>query len=426
MDDFTLVIFGITSTLAQIKLIPTLYDLVADSQTGSNFSVIGVGRTPMDHSSFHSFIQKVLRTPNRHHTHPIDEKVEQQLLTHLSYLPADLTNQESFASIKKLIKSSPTSTNRLFYLATFPSLYHSIFQNLKSVGLTGQKRGWTRVLIEKPIGTDRDSARSLNTMLSEYFVEDQIFRLDHYLGKETLHAILKFRFEHSELESTINSEHVDHIQITAAEDFGIGQRGSYYDVSGAIKDVGQNHLLQMIALATMEKPNKFTNELITQARVNVLNNLVPNPTSLVLGQYEGYRDEPSVGQDSLTETYFAFKTTLDNDRFMGVPIYVRGGKYLSKTVTEIKIIFKNKNVHTYHIGPEKENTKDAYERLILDALRGDQTYFNDAEEVDAQWAFTDTLLAQKHGVQPTIYPRGSWGPCEADELLQKDGRSWII
>jgi glucose-6-phosphate 1-dehydrogenase len=447
MEPFTLTIVGITSNLAQIKIIPTLYDLVAESKVSDDFSVIGVGRTPMDQQSFHAFISKTLRAKNRHHTHGIDPVVEQKLLSHLSYLPADLTNPESFVKLKELIKSSPHSKNRMYYLATFPSLYETIFHNLKSVGLTGQKNGWTRLVIEKPIGTDRDSAKALNDLLAEYFVEDQVFRLDHYLGKETLHDVLDFRFNQSPHESKITHEFVDHIQVSALEDFGIGLRGPYYDQNGAIKDVGQNHLLQMIALATMNKPSEFTNELVTQERVSILKNLVPDPETLVLGQYEGYHQEPSVGETSLTETYFAFKTSIDNDRFSGVPIYVRGGKYLTLTCTEIVIVFKNTDKLIYRIGGAEEGitlvngttgekttytpthgheAPDAYERLLLDALNGDQTFFNDANEVDAQWVFTDALLTQKHGMQPEIYKRGTWGPKAADNLLSKDGRSWLI
>jgi glucose-6-phosphate 1-dehydrogenase len=443
MEPFTLIIFGITSNLAQIKLIPTLYDLVASREFSSDFTVIGVGRTPMDQASFTSFIGQVLRSQNRHHTHAIDSAIERKLLSHLTYLPIDLTSPDSYVHLKTLIKANPHSKNRMIYLATYPSLYNSIFSQLKSVRLTGQKNGWTRVLIEKPIGSDRDSAAQLNEMLAGYFVEDQIFRLDHYLGKETLHDILKFRFENGVLESNIQATHLDHIQVTAAEDFGIGLRGSYYDQNGALKDVGQNHLLQMIALATMAQPREFTNDLVTQERVNILTNLVPEPDTLVLGQYQGYHSEPHVAKDSDTETYFAFRTSIDNDRFMGVPIYVRGGKYLQATSTEVKIVFKNTNVLTYRISaqggiilntpnsstqfikPRTGDEPDAYQRLMLDALAGDQTYFNDAAEIDAQWAFTDSLLAQKHGMQPIVYPRGSWGPKEADELIARDGRAWL-
>lgn len=444
MEPFTLVIVGITSNLAQIKLIPTLYDLVAADKVGLDFSVIGVGRTLMDQSAFANFISKTLRTKNRHHTHEIDPTIEQKLLSHLSYLSADLTDKNSFIELKNLVKASPNSTNRLFYLATFPSLYETIFRNLKAVGLTGQKNGWTRLVIEKPIGTDRDSASALNNLLTEYFIEDQIFRLDHYLGKETLHDILDFRFKRSPFEKVLDSNHVDHIQVTALEDFGIGLRGPYYDQNGAIKDVGQNHLLQMIALATMDKPTQLSNKLVTLERINVLKNLIPEPNSLVLGQYEDYHSEPSVGTESPTETYFAFKTMIDNDRFCGVPIYVRGGKYLRTTATEIIIVFKNTDKLIYRIGPSEgitfikggngEKTEyatshendapDAYERLLIDAMKGDQTFFNDADEVDAQWIFTDSLIENKHKLIPEIYSRGTWGPETANLLIERDGRHW--
>jgi glucose-6-phosphate 1-dehydrogenase len=251
----------------------------------------------------------------------------------------------------------------------------------------------------------------------------------------------------------MNKQYIDHIEITAAEDFGIGLRGSYYDQNGAIKDVGQNHLLQMIALAMMDAPATFTDKAVTAERVKVLRNLIPDVDSLVIGQYEGYHQEKDVAPGSDTETYFSFTTTLNNDRFRGVPIHVRGGKYLSRTATEIAIVFKNTlprifshlnsgsepNILIYRIQPNEgivlkimtkkpgheqileesymqycyprtTNLPDAYERLLVDALRGDQTFFNDADEVDAQWAFTDQLIAAKHGMSPTIYSKGSWGP----------------
>ncbi len=466
MDSFTLVIFGITSNLAQIKLIPTLYDLAKGDYLPKNFSIIGVGRTVMDQEAFKVYISKTLRAPNRHHTHPIDPDIEERLLAHLTYLSADLTDIKNYETLKGMIGQGEHQ-NRMFYLATFPSLFDAIFRNLKSTGLTDQTHGWCRLLIEKPIGTDRDSAAKLNNLLAEYFTEDQIFRLDHYLGKETLQNILTFRFGNGILEPLMTAEHIDHIQVTAAEDFGIGLRGSYYDQNGAIKDVGQNHLLQMIALTTMDSPSKFNNREVTDKRIDILKNLTPEPESLVLGQYEGYHDEKDVAKDSDTETYFAFRTHINNDRFRGVPIYVRGGKFLARTATEVAIVFKNTtnrifahletgtepNILIYRIQPNegivlKMVTKkpghelkleesymqycyphsvdlpDAYERLIVDALKGDQTFFNDAAEVDAQWAFTDPLIAKKHGTTPTIYARGSWGPKETDTMIEKDGHCW--
>lgn len=466
MDSFTLVIFGITSNLAQIKLIPTLYDLVKGEYLDCDFKIIGVGRKNYSPAEFKQYISATLRAPNRHHTHPIEAAVEAKLLNHLTYLPADLTDPKSYQKLSQMIDQKSACHNRMFYLATFPSLFESIFTHLKSAGLTNQNNGWARLLIEKPIGTDRDSASALNSLLTKYFTEDQIFRLDHYLGKETLQNILTFRFSNGILEPLMNAEHIDHIQVTASEDFGIGLRGSYYDQNGAIKDVGQNHLLQMIALSTMDAPAAFTDESVTGERVKLLQNLVPEPDTLVLGQYEGYHGEKDVAKGSDTETYFAFRTHIQNERFKNIPIYVRAGKYLARTATEVAIVFKNSperifshlksgldpNILIYRIQPSEgivlkimtkqpghqlaleesymqfcyphKDLPDAYERLIVDALRGDQTFFNDAAEVDAQWAFTDPLIAAKHGVTPLIYPRGSWGPKAADELMEKDGHCW--
>lgn len=448
MDSFTLVIFGITSNLAQIKLIPTLYDLVAGGAIDSDFSVIGVGRTAMNQAQFNSFISKTLRTPNRHHTHAIDEKIESTLLSKLHYLSADLTDPDSYQELRNQIKNLGHK-NLMIYLATFPFLYSTIFNELHSAGLTKSSiDSWTRVMIEKPIGSDRSSAQQVNNLITKYFKEDQIFRLDHYLGKETLQNILTFRFGNGILEPLMTSEHIDHIEVTAAEDFGIGNRGSYYDQNGAIKDVGQNHLLQMLALATMDKPKKMSNEEITKERVKVLQNLAVDPSSLIIGQYDGYLCEKDVAPNSSVETYFSFKTTLNNDRFRGVPIYVRGGKFLARTATEVAIIFKDSpNVLIYRIQPNegivlKIMTKkpghtlqleesymqfcyphgvdlpDAYEKLIIDALYGDQTYFNDANEVDAQWAFTDPMIQAKHGMTPIIYDKGSWGPADDINWLE--------
>jgi len=445
MDNFTLVIFGITSNLAQIKLIPTLYDLVKGQYLNPSFRVIGVGRKEMDPTQFKEYVSHTLATPNRHHTHSIDPKIETDLLSRLTYFPADLTDPTSYQKLSSLLLAK---TNRMFYLATFPSLFATIFKHLKASGLTDQKTSWARLLIEKPIGHDASSAGQLNQLLTQYFSEDQIFRLDHYLGKETLQNILTFRFSNGILEHLMNKEHIREIQVTATEDFGIGGRGSYYDQNGALKDVGQNHLLQMIALSLMDQPRVLSNQGITAERVKVLTHLVADPSSLIIGQYEGYQNEKDVAEGSLTETYFAFQAELNNDRFRGVPIYVRGGKYTTRTATEVAIIFKNSpNVLIYRIQPNegivlKIVTKkpgsaldltqsymqycyphdvdlpDAYENLIIDALRGDQTFFNDADEVDAQWTIIDPLVERTHRLKPIIYPRGSWGPPSETNWLE--------
>ena len=466
MDSFTLVIVGTTSNLAQLKLIPTLHDLVASGHMPSDYRLIGIGRTQMDHAGFAEFVDRVLHTPNRHHTHDIDPKIQTELMSHLTYLPADLTSPDSYTLLAETLKDTPS--NRLFYLATFPSLYESIFNNLKTAGLIHESKGsWVRLMIEKPIGHDEDSARELNTLLTSHFREDQLPRPDHYLGKETLQNILTFRFGNGLLEPLMNSQYIDHIQVTAAEDFGIGSRGSYYDQNGALKDVGQNHLLQMIALATMDAPVSYKTQDIMAKRVESIESLVPEPNSLVLGQYEGYLKEQDVSPLSVKDTYFAFRTHLTSTRFANVPIYVRGGKKLARTATEISIVFKNSaervlshlpggsapNVLIYRIQPNEgivlkmltkvpghelkveeaymqycyprdKDLPDAYERLIIDAIHGDQTFFNDSREVEAQWRFTDELYTAVTGT-PELYSSASWGPTGSDAMIQKDGRTWL-
>ncbi|MFH1244842.1 MAG: glucose-6-phosphate dehydrogenase [bacterium] len=467
MDSFTLVIIGITSNLAQIKLIPTLYDLIAGHNLPPKTTILGIGRTPLDQTAFATYIDQVLHAPNRHHTHPIDPQIQAQLISHFRYLPLDLTNSRSYQTLKQEITDKPG--NLLYYLATFPSLYASIFASLKNHALlTESPNHWVRLLIEKPIGTDQSSARELNNLLTSHFREDQIFRLDHYLGKETLQNILTFRFGNCLLEPLMNSQYVDHIQVTASEDFGIGGRGNYYDQNGALRDVGQNHLLQMIALATMDAPDSYSTKDIMDKRIEAISALTPLPRSLVVGQYESYLKEKDISSLSLRETFFAYKTELTQTNFAHVPIYVRGGKKLKKTATEISLVFKKSqnrklshleggdlpNILTYRIQPNEgivlkimtkalghtfklqesylqycyphnQDLPDAYERLIVDAIKGDQTFFNDAAEVDAQWAFTDQLLLDLN-TPPLIYPDGSWGPIEADAMIAQDGRSWLI
>lgn len=466
LDSFSLVIVGITSNLAQIKLIPTLYDLAAGGYLPEDYQIIGIGRTNYTQLQFNDFINKTLSTPNRHHTHPIDPTIVKQLFSHLTYLAADLTTNDSYNDLSTILKKSPP--NRLFYLATFPSLYSTIFTKLKEKGLITQtKNSWVRLMIEKPIGHDKDSASELNNLLTSHFTEDQIFRLDHYLGKETLQNILTFRFGNGLLEPLMDPNYIDHLEITATEDFGIGQRGSYYDQNGALRDVGQNHLLQMIALSTMDAPASYSTSDIMTQRVKAITSLVPEPKTLVLGQYIGYKDEKDVSPLSNTDTYFAFRTHLTSTRFAGIPIYVRGGKKLAQTATEIVVVFKNSqirrlshlpggntpNVLIYRLQPNEgivikmltkvpghelkveesymqycypkgKDLPDAYERLLIDAIRGDQTFFNDSLEVEAQWAFADQLTGTTPNI-PTLYQPGSWGPKEADQMIQKDGRSWL-
>lgn len=459
MDSFVLIIFGITGNLAQIKLIPALYDIAEKGFLPSDSTVIGTARKPMSQKDFEAYFHSVLHSENKHHKHEIKDEVFLRLCKNLHYLDGHLDNTNFYIKLKKTLKDlgkrGRKCQNKIFYLATYPDLYETIFKNLKKSGLGRQANGWTRVIIEKPIGFDLKSARDLNKVLTKYFSEDQIYRLDHYLGKETLLNVLTFRFSNGIFEPLINKKYVDHIQITAAEDFGIGMRGGYYDSVGALKDVGQNHLLQMVAIATMEKPKSYSNEDITAERIKILKNLVPIPEKVVLGQYSGYTKEPNVDPNSIKDTYFAFKTEIKNPRFSGIPIYVRGGKNLKKWVTEISVIFKTGNVLIYRIQPNEGivmtiKTKkpghekaledeymqfcyrvdpsghylvDPYERLLFDAISGDQTNFNDAKEVEAEWEFIDAL--EKKLPKIIEYKIGSWGPKEADKLIEADGRKWL-
>ena len=468
MESLSLVIFGITSNLAQIKLIPAFYDMAEKDLLPENISIIGIARSPKTQAEFIKYIHEVLHQENKHHKHPINEQTFNKLAKTLHYLNGHLDNLSFYPKLKKYI-GKPNSKNVIYYLATYPDLYHHIFENIQKNGLNKQSKGFVRLMIEKPIGNDLESAKQLNQLLKKYFSEDQVYRLDHYLGKETLQNILTFRFGNGIFEPLINKEFIDHIQITASEDFGVGERGGYYDSVGALKDVGQNHQLQMLAFATMDAPSEFTNEAVTKQRLKILENLKPLPDKLVLGQYQDYTKEKNVSPTSQTDTFYAYKTEINNDRFKGVPIYIRAGKMLAQTITEISIIFKNptnrlfKNLdcgnepnvliyriapnegivlkvlvkhpghklkldpeymqYCYRVDPHFHGLPDPYEKLISDVIRGDQTFFNDAQEVQAQWKFIDPYVEQSKN--PIIYQPGSWGPKEVDKLIAADGRTWL-
>lgn len=470
MDSFALIIFGITGNLAQIKLIPVLYDMAEKGLLPENMSVIGIGRRAMSPQEFINYFHQTLNLQNIHHQHEIKKKVFEELAKRLHYVSGHLDNPEFYPELKRFLnKLGKHCDNRIYYLATYPELYHHVFENLNKMGMNKQNHGWARLMVEKPIGHNLQSSKDLNKLLLKYFSENQIYRLDHYLGKETIQNILTFRFSNDIFEPMVNKDYIDHIQITASEDFGIGKRGGYYEQVGALKDVGQNHQLQMLAFSTMDAPTEFTNKAVTEERIKILQKLIPLPNKVVFGQYEGYTKEENVDPKSKVDTFYALKAYINNERFKDVPIYIRAGKKLNQTVTEISIIFKNPvnrlfkgltggdepNVLIYRIQPNegivlKISTKtpghkveleseymqfcyrldlhshyipDPYERLLIDTIRGDQTFFNDAEEVEAQWAFTDPL-AKRRG-KPHIYKPGTWGPKEADKLLEEDGRAWL-
>lgn len=472
MDSFVFVIFGITSNIARKYSIPVLYDMVEKNLLPDDMVIIGNARSPMSKSEIENYVKQVLNSENLHHKHQIKDEIFQKLAKKIHYIDGHLDDANFYPRLKEKINNLTKNTNChniIYYLATYPDLYQHIFSNLQKNEMSKQDKGWVKLMIEKPIGTDLKSAKIINKLLLEYFTEDQIFRIDHYLGKETLQNILTFRFANGFFEPLINKDYIDHIQITATEDYGIGNRGGYYDTVGALKDVGQNHLMQMLSFATMDAPAEFTNRAVTDQRVKILKSLVPEKGKIVFGQYQGYKKEPNVNPNSQTDTFFALKTEIKNSRFKNVPIYIRAGKKLNQTITEISIIFKNfenrlfKNLtggmtpnvliyriqpnegivlriltkkpgHTveldeeymqycYKLNPNEHTIPDPYEKLILDVFRGDQTFFNDATEVEAQWEFIDPLIAAKKQIHP--YKPGSWGPKEADQLLEQDGRKWL-
>ncbi|MBI2315139.1 glucose-6-phosphate dehydrogenase [Candidatus Daviesbacteria bacterium] len=461
-NKLNLIIFGITGNLAQIKLIPVLYDMAEKGLLPENMTIVGIARKPMTQSQFQDYFYEVLTSENIHHKHEIKKDIFEKLCQKLHYLAGSADDPKLYEQLKKY------SGNKIYYLATYPELYKSIFDHLQKNGLNIQNHDWVRLMVEKPIGYDLKSAHEINTLLLQYFSEDQIYRLDHYLGKETLQNILSFRFANDIFEPLINASFIDHIQITALEDFGVGKRGGYYDLVGALKDVGQNHQLQMLAFSIMDVPDELASRAVSKERLKVLKSLVPLPEKTVFGQYEGYQKEENVNLSSQTDTFYAFKTFINNDRFQDVPIYVRAGKKAKQTATEISIVFKNPlnklfsvdcedepNVliyriqpnegivfkiltkkpghqiklepeymqYCYKVDPHTHYIPDPYERLLVDTIRGDQTFFNTAEEVEAQWAFIDPLANARS--KPSIYQPGSWGPKEADELIEADGRMWL-
>lgn len=383
METFSFVIFGFTSNLAQLKIIPALYDLEEKELLAAETKIIGIGRKEIDKQVF---INEVISTENRHHLHPINPEVQKRLVSRINYIPEDFEVKDGplYSKLKEI------SGNILYYLATYPNLYTKIFESLKDNGLNIQKDNWVRVMIEKPIGNDLTTATNLDNLLTEYFNEKQIFRVDHYLGKEVLRKIFGTKIERSGAER---------IEISIIENFGIGKRGVYYDATGALIDMGQNHLLQMLA-AIVGKSEK------REDRAQILESLLAESQNIIFGQYEGYLKEENVSPVSITDTFFALKTELTEGEWKGVPIYLSSGKKLNKNEANITIYYKDGNKIDLMLIPSPNPEKfDPYERLILDAAAGDQTYFNSPEEITASWKFIDKLSVKLDS--PFIYQPGS-------------------
>ncbi|MEU0640186.1 glucose-6-phosphate dehydrogenase [Streptomyces albidoflavus] len=481
-----LVIFGVTGDLSRKKLMPAVYDLANRGLLPPGFSLIGFARREWQDQDFaevvHDAVKEYARTPFR-------EEVWQQLAQGMRFVQGTFDDDESFETLKatmeELDKEQGTGGNFAFYLSVPPKFFPKVVQQLKRHGLADAPEGsWRRAVIEKPFGHDLASARELNEIVHEVFAPDQVFRIDHYLGKETVQNILALRFANTMFEPLWNRSYVDHVQITMAEDIGIGGRAGYYDGIGAARDVIQNHLLQLMALTAMEEPASFEANALVAEKAKVLG-AVRLPEDLgkdtVRAQYSagwqggekavGYLEEEGINPRSKTDTYAAVKLEVDNRRWAGVPFYLRTGKRLGRRVTEIAVVFQRAphspfdtttteelghNALVIRVQPDEgvtvrfgskvpgtsmevrdvsmdfaygesftESSPEAYERLILDVLLGDANLFPRTEEVELSWRILDPIEEywDTHG-KPAQYPAGSWGPKEADEMLARDGRSW--
>jgi glucose-6-phosphate 1-dehydrogenase len=475
----TLVIFGATGDLAHRKLLPALYNLAHEGALPERFKLVGVARREKGHEDFAAECRESIRQYSRREP---DDEVLNGLLDHVHYIPASFDDPEGYktlaATLEQLDQEAGQPLNRDYYLSTAPEYFPVIIEQLKVAGLHRHEHADVRIVIEKPFGVDLRSARELQRVVSSVFRERQVFRIDHYLGKETVQNVMAFRFANMMFEPIWNRNFIDHIQITAAEDIGIGTRAGYYDHAGALRDLVQNHMLQLVALTCMEPPASFEANKVRDEKVKVLTAITPpDPADTVRAQYTagtsggddvpGYLEEEGVAPDSHTETYAALKLEVHNWRWAGVPIFLRTGKRLARKVTEIAVqlkpvphlAFQTKgsvgvlpnqliltvqpnegvsvslgakipgslmrirpvNMEFLYGSSFMSQSPEAYERLILDAMRGDATLFTRNDEVDAQWSIIDPILEAWHrtdgdGALPT-YAAGAAGPPEADALL---------
>lgn len=370
MTSFNFVIFGFTSNLAQLKIIPALYDLEEKNLLAPETKIIGIGRKDINVSDF---VSTVLSTENRHHLHSINEETKNKLISRVEYLQEDFEKKNDLYQKLKEIKG-----NILYYLATYPDLYLNIFESLKANDLISENGNWVRIMIEKPIGRD------VNNLIDNYFSAKQIYRVDHYLGKESLRKIFGLNLD-------INK--ISKVEVLISEKFGIGKRGVYYDSTGALIDMGQNHLLQMVASVFSKSSNSGDREGVIKQ--------LDKTGDIIFGQYDGYLDEENVKKDSNTDTFFILKTAYKN-----IPIIMSSGKYLNENRTIIKVYFNDLTKKEFLISPTKEVEEfDPYERLILDSVEGNQTFFNSQNEIEFSWNFIESY--SKKTMKPFIYEKGS-------------------
>jgi glucose-6-phosphate 1-dehydrogenase len=480
-DPCILVIFGASGDLTSKKLMPALYALSVRRLLPDNFAIVGAARSEETDDAFRERMKQAVKD---HARDPFDDEPWQRLADGMHYITLDFADakgeDELRDTLTKLDKERGTLGNRVYYFAVPPSAIGTLVEQIAE---RRGAEGWIRLIIEKPFGHDLASAEELNAEIQQHYAESEVFRIDHYLGKETVQNMLALRFANGIFEPIWNRQFIDHVQITVAESIGIEGRAGYYEKAGAIRDIFQNHLLQLVALTGMEPPIDFTAESVRNEKVKVLKSIhTPGPKSVVRGQYgrgyvEGeevpaYREEQGVAPDSITETFVAAKLYVDNWRWADTPFYVRMAKRLARRETTIAIQFKRAphppfaetaaeelrpNVLLVHVQPDegvslaigakvpglgmkirtvhmdflyggafRTGMPDAYERLILDALLGDGTLFTRADEVEEQWLLVDAIVAAWQRDRPNFpnYAAGTWGPPSAEDLLRRDGRSW--
>jgi glucose-6-phosphate 1-dehydrogenase len=476
-----LVVFGASGDLAKRKLFPAVYALAYRRLLPERFGIVGVARTEQSTRQFLTAMRQHVKSYARD---PYRTDVFEELAASVRYVSTDfaddLGEDRVGDALAELDASRGTAGNRLNYLAIPPAAFETV---IREIGERRAREGWSRLIVEKPFGQDLESARALTSSVKRWFSEDEIFRIDHYLGKETVQNMLALRFANGIFEPIWNRQFIDHVQITVAESIGIERRAGFYESAGAIRDIFQNHMLQLLALIAMEPPTDFASDSVRNEKVKVLRALhTPGPKSVVRGQYgrgwvEGvevpsYREEPGVAPDSSTDTYIAAKLYVDNWRWADTPFYLRAGKRLAKRETTIAIQFQRAphppfesmaeeslrpNVLLIHVQPDegvslaigakvpgagmqirtvhmdflyggsfRQGLPEAYERLILDAMLGDATLFTREDEVEEQWKLVDAIVGAWRRDTPVFpnYAAGTWGPAAADELLHRDGRSW--